>query len=98
MQILLGLPCPGCGLTRAGLRLLAGEFSGAWQMHPFIYVWMVFAGYICFWRYLCGRKVPYVTQLLILLVLGMLAYYVYRMLRYFPDIEPMTRKMPRIRY
>ena len=33
---LLGLPCPGCGLTRATLLLLQGEFSRALSMHPLV--------------------------------------------------------------
>ncbi len=34
-HILTGLPCPGCGLSRA-LRLMAsGEFEAMWTMHPF---------------------------------------------------------------
>ena len=39
VQILYGLPCPGCGLTRAGVLLLTGHFAAAFQMHPFIYGW-----------------------------------------------------------
>lgn len=35
---LLGWPCPGCGLSRAGLALLHGEFAAAWRLHPLIYV------------------------------------------------------------
>jgi hypothetical protein len=31
---LLGLPCPGCGLTRAAGLLLRGDLRGALQLHP----------------------------------------------------------------
>lgn len=30
-----GLPCPGCGLTRAGSALLRGDWQSAVQFHPF---------------------------------------------------------------
>ena len=35
---LTGFPCPGCGLTRAGLELLRGRVAQAWAYHPLIFV------------------------------------------------------------
>lgn len=34
----LGFDCPGCGLQRAILLLLRGEFMAAFEMYPPIYV------------------------------------------------------------
>ena len=31
---LLGIPCPGCGMTRAYLALLRLDIRGAFEMHP----------------------------------------------------------------
>jgi len=33
---LFGLPCPGCGLTRASLLLLHGDLGGALSLHPLV--------------------------------------------------------------
>lgn len=90
MLIVTGLPCPACGLTRAGLLLLQGDFAGAFSMHPFIYVWIAFALYFGYNRYIRGRKMPMGMTLIVLIILAMVVYYGYRMLCYFPDREPMT--------
>jgi hypothetical protein len=35
---LLGIPCPGCGLTRATLALLHGDLASALRFHPLVFV------------------------------------------------------------
>lgn len=35
---LLGVPCPGCGLTRATLLLMRGELAQALRFHPLVWV------------------------------------------------------------
>jgi hypothetical protein len=35
---IFGIPCPGCGLTRATLAALRGDFSGALHFHPLVFV------------------------------------------------------------
>ncbi|HEX6764876.1 MAG TPA: DUF2752 domain-containing protein [Polyangiaceae bacterium] len=36
--LFLGIPCPGCGLTRATLALLHGDFGAALRFHPLVFV------------------------------------------------------------
>jgi hypothetical protein len=38
MAALLGLPCPGCGLTRAALAALHGDFAAALRFHPLVFL------------------------------------------------------------
>ena len=40
--LITGMPCPGCGLTRAGICLLHFDFAEAWKTHPFIYAVVFF--------------------------------------------------------
>lgn len=35
MRHLLGLPCPGCGMSRAGVALLRGDLAQAMHWHAF---------------------------------------------------------------
>jgi hypothetical protein len=44
---MLGVPCPGCGLTRATLALLRGDMRAALRFHPL--VWLLgplFVGFV----------------------------------------------------
>jgi Protein of unknown function (DUF2752) len=35
---LLGIPCPGCGLTRATLAILRGDVRSGLALHPLVFV------------------------------------------------------------
>ena len=91
-QILFGFPCPGCGLTRAGLLVLRLRFGQAWQMHPFIYAWLFLGLYLCYNRYIRGKKAKALVPLVIAITLFMFVFYIYRMYHYYPNVEPMTQQ------
>lgn len=54
-RLLFGLPCPGCGLTRANLLFFSGHFSEAFSMHP---LFLVADGYLVYvvWYFIIKRK------------------------------------------
>lgn len=86
-----GLPCPGCGLTRAGFALLRLDLAGAYRIHPFIYP---IAGYIAVFgwnRYIKGRRMGKKLKagLIVLMALAIL-FYGWRMWMYFPGEPPMS--------
>lgn len=86
-----GYPCPACGLTRAFVRLLHLDFVGAFKMHAFIYIVIIYL-LAFFWnRYVKGKKAGRkLYAFAIIIVVGMIGYYIWRMLRYFPGNPPMS--------
>lgn len=45
---LTGIPCAGCGMTRAAIALLSWDIYAAWHYHPLVFVMpFVLLGYFC---------------------------------------------------
>lgn len=90
MVLFWGLPCPGCGMTRAALLFFKGKWNTAWQMHPFFFVLLVLAAVAAAFRYGAGRSMPGFKRIVPAVLILSILFYVYRMIRYFPGQEPMT--------
>lgn len=90
LVLVTGFPCPGCGLSRAAFCLMRGEFLRAWHFHPFIYGILALCVAFCVQRYLRHQKTDGLKKWLLILLIGMLLYYIYRMIRYFPGNPPMS--------
>lgn len=89
--LLTGYPCPGCGMTRAMFRILHFDFCGAWKMHPFIYpIGILFAMFFISRYFLNGKYMKYVKWFMFVIAIGMVIFYIYRMIIMFPDTAPMT--------
>ena len=58
MVMITGYPCPSCGMTRAGIRLLHLDFAGAWEIHPFIYGVVLLVILFAWNRYIRMRPMP----------------------------------------
>ena len=86
--IVTGFPCPGCGMTRAVLYLLKGQFSRSWALNPAAGLWALWALWFAFERYIRGRKCKGLTWALVGIALFMITVYIVRMIRYFPDKPP----------
>lgn len=86
-----GLPCPGCGMTRALIALSKLEFTKAVGLHPLSLMMLPFGGLLALspfnrsLRRLIGNKVFWQLLIAIFLVV-----YIVRMFLMFPHIEPMT--------
>ncbi len=88
LLVLTGIPCAGCGMTRAFLFLFRGQFARAMYMNPSVLLVFAFILYVAFFRYILGKKVKGLKVGIALLVAGMLILYGYRMWMYFPDRVP----------
>lgn len=88
--IITGFPCPGCGLTRAALYLARGRFGDAWNINPMIFPVFALGIYFVVMRYILGARVKGFKALLGVLIGSMVAVYIYRMYRYFPNRPPLS--------
>jgi len=85
----VGVPCPGCGLTRAGLLFLGGQWVDSWRMHPLVVPTVAFvglAGWSHFFRPGAWRWVYGAGGVLVVVMVGL---YVFRMITVFPYEAPM---------
>ena len=88
--LLTGLPCPGCGLTRAMFSILQGRFADAWFLHPFSYFILFFVFIFCVKRYFLRKETKSLFKWLVAIFVGMILFYLYRMIRYFPGEPPLS--------
>lgn len=88
---LFGYPCPACGLTRAFVKLLHFDFAGAFKIHAFIYIVIIYLLVFGWNRYVKGKKAGRkLTTAAIIIILSMTGYYIWRMLHYFPGKPPIS--------
>ena len=84
-----GIPCPGCGMTRAHLAALRLDFRAAFWYHPLWFLPLpLLAGQFLFPNGLFRNK-KWNTGLSIVLLILVVGVYGIRMFLYFPDTPPM---------
>ena len=100
-RFLFGVPCPGCGMTRAGRAIVQGRFAESLVWHPLFVptVLVVGAAIIARWRTLGtdvinvisgGFSLDAVSKTVVFVAaLLFVAVYVARMIYMFPHTEPM---------
>lgn len=88
--ITFGIPCAGCGLTRACICLLTFQFNRAMRLNPAAPLWIALILYFLIVRYILGRKVRYIEQILGIVSFITLIIYLYRMFTMFPGDPPLV--------
>jgi len=84
---LTGLPCPGCGLTRAFCAISHGQFFSAFKLNPFAFAFYSAALTVLFWpllrrafpRAMARANVPRILAIAVpTLIFGMILYGIVR--------------------
>lgn len=89
VRLTTGLPCPGCGMTRAYLALIQGDFAGAFFWHPLF--WMVIPLFLlAAWKKGKIFRSEKANHIFWYVLAGVfIIVYIVRMVLYFPDTPPM---------
>lgn len=74
-KILLKLPCPGCGLTRAFYYFCTFRWKSAWHMNAMIFPFMLFMMHCFFFRYVKGKRIPFFYVGIALLCIATVVYF-----------------------
>jgi hypothetical protein len=88
VEAIIGIPCPGCGLTRASFALLSLDFNKAFQMHPLLILAYIDIALISV-SIVTGKVSNITRNILIVSFVLFLGVYVYRMITMYPTIAPM---------
>lgn len=86
--IFCGIPCPGCGVSRATACFLTGRWQQAWQLNPMIFPLAITAVYFGWNRYLMGSRAKGIKAMIAVLSALMIVVYGVRMYLYFPNRVP----------
>lgn len=89
-RLLFGIPCPGCGLTRAAFLLVQRDLHGSLLCNPFLLPLLAGGLVFLFEHYLLERKARIFTLYISICIVLMIIVYIIRMKYWFPNRAPMT--------
>lgn len=92
---ILGIPCPGCGMSRAAMAMLRGDIALAFAMNPGLF-WLILCGGVVALSgvldiFGCKANTLYKNKwLYVAIFAGLILIYVVRMAQLFPHTPPMN--------
>lgn len=90
MLLMTGLPCPGCGMSRAIFFVFTFQYSRAWMMNPVSFLWALLLLAFIVMRYLLGKSVKKLQTPLVFILSLTVGYYIFRMKTTFPSYPPIV--------
>jgi hypothetical protein len=88
---MFGVPCPGCGMTRAYLAVFNLDFAAAFHMHPlFLYPPILIIAIAVKTIKSKNRETRWFTRFCVVSLILFAFVYAVRMLMYFPHTAPMV--------
>ncbi len=85
MKIIFHIPCPACGLTHAGARLLVLDLRGACEYNPCIYLWAPLLLIMLIRRYILRKDMKKLYPLISAVILLTIAVYLLRIALHVPS-------------
>lgn len=86
LKLLIGYPCPGCGMTRAVFSLFRLDFAQAFYYHPLVFLLPVVLWVIVFSKRPLISKIHRSTIFWSILLVLVLVVYILRWFYVYPEI------------
>jgi cytochrome bd-type quinol oxidase subunit 2 len=88
---LVGIPCPGCGLTRAYEMFFTGNIRKAFYYHPLFLIIPLLVMLYILNLIIKNYKLKKISEIIYLIsTMLFISLYVVRFIKYFPKIQPMN--------
>lgn len=88
--ILTGIPCAGCGMTRATFYIMTGRFKRGMVLNPSAPLWIIWIFCFLFNRYILGKKWNNLYRWLGVVAIITFGVYIVRLATQFPGDPPMV--------